>query len=566
MRKVFLTTLLGCLLFPFLANRAECQTTIADSPVTFDKAIGFTKGEDKIASYSFFDSGNKVVIFGEKQLQIWDVRQGKLLNSTKHNIDRFAPSGFLKGIAKMFTMNWNPVLIDPNGKWMMTLEKEKGSKIRVGVVRSLSDAKETKRIETPNMSVDWASFNDDKTEIETYGKTNDVAVLAAWDVNDLSLKRSITITDYDWHQDLSGLKMIVGTGGTDSIWFWDKQGNVLTLRDARTGEIEKSYSAEGFDPKSSYRNTTVSSDERLLFSTRDSRILVWKIAGDGKPLYEVTANKENGMSFSQVIGRDHFALMQGKSLQVYAIAGDGKPLYTLSSENPNDSMQIAAVTKDGKYIAVADDTSVALFETNGDGDPIFKIAHTNANERFRPIEFVKNDSLLAVGRHNRTDKWPAKTQIYELGGKLVYDLEFLAEDDLQLSPDEKYIYTEFLGGTYVMNIPDKKRLYIPVEIHTPSNIDYEGNTTNGTPENVDRTTPNSSFRFILKHRGDVTAVYDSAAGKEVQVLLDPAKVKYDKKNKVKKSALDDAFWAEDESYIYALDDKRHVMLFWNVKE
>jgi hypothetical protein len=90
-------------------------------------------------------------------------------------------------------------------------------------------------------------------------------------------------------------------------------------------------------------------------------------------------------------------------------------------------MQIAAVTKDGKYIAVADDTSVALFETNGDGDPIFKIAHTNANERFRPIEFVKNDSLLAVGRHNRTDKWPAKTQIYELGGKLVYDLEFLAE-------------------------------------------------------------------------------------------------------------------------------------------
>lgn len=566
MRKIFLTTMLGAFLIPFFTAHAIAQTTEKISPVTFDKAIGFANGEDKIESYLFFDSGRKVVLFGKKQLQIWDIGEGKLINSTPHNIDRFAPVGILEGLVKMWVMDWAPMLIDPNGKWLMTLEKQKGSKIRTGVFRSLSDAKEVARIETPNMSIDRASFSEDKTEIKTYGKSDDVAVFAVWDANDLSLKRSITIKDYDWHQDISGLRMIVGDGGTNSIWFWSKQGNRLTLRDARTGAIERTYSAQGIDPKSSYYNTTVSSDERFLLSVRDGRVLVWEVAGDGKPIYEVAENKETGLNFLRTIGSDHFAMMQGKSLQIYAIAGDGKPLYTLSSDDPNDTTEVADVTEIGEYIAVVDDTSVALIKTDSAGTPILKINHTNSNERFRPVGFVKNDGFLVVGRHNRTDKWPAKTQIYGLDGKLVYDLEFLIDGKVMLSPDEKYLYAEYLGASAAMNIPENKSLYIPVDTVTPSSTDSEGVTTYGDQENVEWTTPEPSLRFILKHRGDVTAVYDADAGKEVQVLFDPARVKYDKNHKVKKSRLDDAFWAEDHSYIYALDDKRNKMMFWTVQE
>ena len=45
----------------------------------FKSKIGFTNNEDKIADYAFLNDGNKILIIGQKNLQLWDVENTKLL-------------------------------------------------------------------------------------------------------------------------------------------------------------------------------------------------------------------------------------------------------------------------------------------------------------------------------------------------------------------------------------------------------------------------------------------------------------------------------------------------------
>ncbi|HNQ16109.1 MAG TPA: hypothetical protein PKM58_11130, partial [Pyrinomonadaceae bacterium] len=112
----------------------------ADDVLKFHAKLGFVKGEDKIASYEFIDDEKKLVIVGQKSIQVWDVDNAKLLNSVTHQIEQFAPSGWfgsfvLLGLPK--ALKWRPWVIEPWGKWIMTSEKIGEGKIRSAVIRDL---------------------------------------------------------------------------------------------------------------------------------------------------------------------------------------------------------------------------------------------------------------------------------------------------------------------------------------------------------------------------------------------------------------------------------------------
>src|SRR5829696_5049109 len=92
----------------------------------FKSKIGFTNGEDKIIEHRFLENGKKVLIIGQKNLQIWDVENAKLLNSVPHQLPQFAPRGFvstylLLGLPQL--LDWRPLVVDKNGKWIITSEK-----------------------------------------------------------------------------------------------------------------------------------------------------------------------------------------------------------------------------------------------------------------------------------------------------------------------------------------------------------------------------------------------------------------------------------------------------------
>ncbi|HEY0050078.1 MAG TPA: hypothetical protein VGB68_12365, partial [Pyrinomonadaceae bacterium] len=123
----------------------------------FKSKIGFTGGEDKIVEYKFLENGRKLLLIGEKNLQIWDVENARLLNAATHQIPQFAPRGFfstylLMGVPRL--LDWRPFLVDEGGRWIITVEKIGANPLRSAVVRDLQNLKQIAALDLPNVSTD----------------------------------------------------------------------------------------------------------------------------------------------------------------------------------------------------------------------------------------------------------------------------------------------------------------------------------------------------------------------------------------------------------------------------
>jgi len=282
----------------------------ADEVLEFKSKIGFSNGEDKIVEHRFIDNDKKLLIIGLKNLQIWDVENAKLLNSVPHQIPQFSPRGFVStyllwGLPKL--LDWRPYLIDPNGKWIITTEKVGTNPLRSAVVRDLRDLKQIAVMDLPNVSTEYITFDENKNEILTFGITEKTGEFARWDIDKFTSKEFFSVKEYKWHQKIrDGEKMIVGAGDTKFSWsaLLGKQGDSLTLRDVKSGTIEKEFTAKNLKPETAYQDTTVSADEKLLIARRNDRIFVWEINGDGQPKFEVSnPNPKGDFSFKEIVDR-----------------------------------------------------------------------------------------------------------------------------------------------------------------------------------------------------------------------------------------------------------------------
>ena len=539
----------------------------------YNAKIGFTNGEDTIAAHNFFDGGTKILLIGEKNLQIWDVETAKLLHSVPHQIPQFSPRGFfstyiLLGLPQLF--DWRPFIVDPDGKWLITAEKVGDTKLRSAVVRDLRDLKQIAVLDLPGVSAEYISLDKMKNEINTFGKTDKTGAFAVWDKDEFRLERSFSVNEYKWHQFIrNGEKILVGSGDTKIVLSaFSKEGENLTLRDVKTGAVEKEFTAQNLKPKTPFKETTVSRDEKFLTAERDDRIFVWEIGGGGSPRFEVSAkNEKEDVDFKGVIGGQFLAASIDKKLAVYDFAGDGTPNFVLASDTPNDSVKLFDNAKNGNFIAVADDNKVSVLETNGNGKPLYEIRRDSEKERFTLVKFLEEKNYLAVGRVNRSADKPEKTEIYDIqSGKLLFTIPIGFSTNVAFTADEKFLYDEKLGSTGIWNLAAKRFLYIPLEIYEEdSNQEMSSYTLPSF--NIEHTSLSPDGKFILKYGDDVVSVFEMETGKEVQKLFDPERVKFSKKTKkVKKSGLGDAGWSADGRYIYAIGEKSRTVNFWKVAD
>lgn len=589
----------------------------------FKAKVGFTNGEDKIIEHKFIDNDKKLLIMGQKSLQIWDVETAKLIVSVPHQIPQFAPRGFVSNYLLLnlpAIIDWRPYIIDDQGKWIITIEKIGTGEKRSAIVRDLENLKQKALLELPTNSTEYVAYDKSKNEVMTLGVTSKLGEFAAWDRDKLTRKEFFAIDEYKWHQKIRGdEKMIVGAGDTKGIASgWNvKQGDSLTLRDVKTGTIEKEYTAANLKPATYFQETTISADEKYMISKRDNRIFVWELAGDGKPKYEVSnPNPKGDFSLKEIVERRFIVVKIDEQLRVYDIEKDAAPIlavapqnkdedlyfqqifndryvlvkaenklriydtvgvqklkFEMASTDPEDTMELRDFSKDEKYIAVNDDDKVFVYEISGDGKPLFQIVRDSPKERFYTIQFIEEKNWLAVARVNRSEKKEPRTEFYELqSGKLNFELPFEASE-IKFTPDDRFIYQENIGSFLIWNLAEQKLSRISLKSYTPTHEDpVTKETVQDPPVNTDDISFSPDFRYILRYGDSPTAIFEVETGKQIQTIFDPQKVKYDKQNRLKDSGLGAANWINNGKYVYAFESPKffvgtqRTINFWEVKK
>ncbi len=544
----------------------------------FTAKAGFVQADDIIVEHKLVDDGHKLLLIGQQNIQLWDVASGKLVSTTPHHIAQFGPKGFVSnlftlGLVELFT--WRPFYVDPAGKWIATIEKANANVDHKSVViRDLTSAEQVATLDLPEISTDYISFDEKNGELLTFGQTGQAAALANWSIDTFKLRRKIAFDDYEWHQFLDGeRKMVVGSGDSKTVWSGGnvKQGDRLTLRDVKSGAVEKEFTATGLLPRSPFQETTISADEKFLFSKRDDRLFVWEIGGNGQPRFEITSgDPKSKAKFIRIIGGRYIVSSVDKKFVIYDIAGSGSPLYSISAKVPTDSILLYDSTADGKYVVFADDSEATVLETGGNGTPLYKIARQSEKERFSTIAFSEDPDYLFISRVNRSEKRPDRTEFYDIkSGKIVFEIPTTLGSDAKSTPSGKFLYSTKLGNVTFWNNDEKRFFNIPLEVDTPS-VSYDPHSTvyvDTTPYNAERISISPDEKYILRYGDDVVSVFDIETGNEVQSIFDRQKVKYDKNNKVKKSGLGDAAWAADGRAVYAFDTggflgRQRTVSFW----
>ncbi len=415
----------------------------------FKSKIGFTNGDDKIIEHRFFDDERKILIIGEKSLQIWDVGSGKLLNSVAHQLPQFAPRGFVSTYLLLSIpaiLDWRPYIIDKNGRWIVTVEKVGTNVFRSAVVRDLRDLKQIAVLDLPKVSTDYVYFDESRDEIMTQGKTEKTSAFANWNADDFAQRQMISVDEYKWHQLIDGeRKMLVGSGDTKFLWKIPniKEGDHLTLRDVKTGAIEKEYTAANLKPKTSYHETTVSPDEKYLISKRDDRIFVWEIAGGGQPKYEISnPNPKGDFSLKEIVEKKYIVVKIDDQLRVYDIEGNGSPKIAVTNPNPKEDVSFKEIV-DKRYVVAKVDEQLRVYDIKSDGSPFFELAPSAPKENISLKDIIKDRFVIV-----RVDE---KLRVYDAKAKTL-KLEIAAAD-----PKDSVEYRDITDDNrYIVVYDDRK--------------------------------------------------------------------------------------------------------------
>lgn len=544
----------------------------------FNAKGGFAAEEDMIVEHQLVDDGRKLILVGEKFIQVWDVEGAKLVSSTPHGIPQFAPvKGFvskylLLGLPKI--LKWQPYLIDPQGKWLATIEKATPDKpFRSAVIRDVTTAKRIAVLELPNVSMDYISYDAGKGEILTFGQAGQAASFVNWNKETFKPRLVLAFDDYEWHQTIrNGTKMIVGSGDSKGVGWLKlgvKQGDKLTLRDVKTGAVEKEFTAKGLLPRTPFQDTALSEDEKHLYSQRDDRLFVWEIDGDGQPKFEiVSVDPRIKPRLETFAGRRYLVVSVDQKLAVYDIAGDGKPNFTISPKAATEDVDFLDASADDGHIAAEDEREILVLKAIGKGEPVFRILRQSLNERLYNVNFIDGGRYLSVTRVNRKEKKPVRTELFDPAtGKVVFDIPIAIGVKPTFTSDKRYLYSTELGVAMFWDFAEKRAFCIPLETYTPSTTNSDGTTNNDSSYNVERIDLSPDEKYVLRYGDDTVTVFDMATGHAVQSIFDNAKVKYDKKSRVKRSGLGDAGWALGGRVVYAFDKdeffgKRRMVSFW----
>ena len=539
-----------------------------DEFLKYRGAVGFTDRSDKIVDYEFTKEGKKLIIIGEKHLQVWNVHELKLVRSIPNSIEQFAP---IKGIFSKYILmglpkilQWRPFLVDPNGKWIATIEKPNKAQARMVVIRDLEKLDQIGTLSVDGFSAKLIAFDEQKNEILTTFEKEKANAFVSWKASDLSKTESIVIDEYKWHKKIrDGKKVIVGAGDSKFV-FNIKQGETLSLRDVATGETEKYFTAENLKSGTPFQDTFVTENERILISRRDDRLFVWDIDGNGKPRFELpVGNPKFEYRFKKILNDRFILASKEKDLYLFDIRGDGTPKMKFQALVPKDSVEFADISSDGRYIAVEEDERLRVFDLNGGSEPVLELKRDSPNERFRGIVFLNEFGWLAVGRANNAEKKAFRSEIYDLKNfALTKTYPRYFQPGYELIMNDKYMFDEDTGSASIWDPESGKFVFIPIKTDS-TDCSYDDTNCTETIYNVQQLYFSDDETRIIRTGDNSDSLWDVKEGKLLQELFDKDNVKYNKRSQIKNSGLVETKWSADNSYVYALGSSGRI-LFWDV--
>ena len=300
----------------------------------FKGKFDFDNPSEQIIAYDLFDNNEKLRLIGANTVQIWDVKNNKVLESRKHGIENLSAAHFgdispdkTKLLVLGFEMSGekkgSPDTIVPakvydieTGKLLAVLDK--AGKF----VKSAIWSKDGKTLVTADNSLFMPTIYGHKDETE----------VSFYDGENLEFRSSVNIKDITWfYLSENGENLYTTSVPEKKGLFWipfvNGMANVINIWNTNTAKNDKNLSV-GDENFHTFTFKMMPSPDGKYFALvsknketdTEHRVLVWKIGGGEMPAYTIKANpkiSESTIKYSP--DGKYFALDSGKNTQIYEV-------------------------------------------------------------------------------------------------------------------------------------------------------------------------------------------------------------------------------------------------------
>ncbi|CAN5288015.1 hypothetical protein BH10ACI1_BH10ACI1_10800 [soil metagenome] len=300
----------------------------------FKGKFDFENPSEQIIAYDLFDNNAKLRLIGKNTVQIWDVKNNKVLESRKHGIEDLSAEHFggispdrtkllVLGFEKKNDIKDAPKIIVPakvyeieTGKLLAVLEKA-GKFVKSAVWSK--DGSILVTADNNLLTPSGMALHKDETQI------------GFWDGESLKLRSSVNIKDITWYYLSDNGENFFTTSVPEKkvlfIPFVNGMANAINIWDTRTAKNDKNLSV-GDENFHTYTYKMMPSPDGKYFALvsknketdTEHRVMVWKVGGGEMPEYTIQANpkiRESTIKYSP--DGKYFALDSGKNTQIYEV-------------------------------------------------------------------------------------------------------------------------------------------------------------------------------------------------------------------------------------------------------
>lgn len=384
MMRVFQCFLL-CLLFSTIGF-----SQFSAENFQFRGKFDFDNPSEQIIAYNLFDNNKKLRLIGANTIQIWDVKNNKVLESRKHGIENLSAAHF-GGInpdkTKLIVLGFETS--DGKKDSPKTIVPAKVYDIETGKLLAVLD-KAGKFVESAVWSKDGKTLVTADNSLFAQMRYRKETEVGFWDAETLEFRNSVNIKDITWYYLSENGEKFFTTSVPEKkvllvIPFVNGKANVINIWNTNTAKNDKNLSV---GDKNFYTNTfkMMPSPDGKYFALvsknketgTEHRVLVWKIGGGEMPEYTIKANpkiSESTIKYSP--NGKYFAVDSGENTQIYELE-TGKMKAELTGLNLPDfwfnDNQIVLYNLDYSIKAVQISNGATVFTT-----PILYVTETSEN-------------------------------------------------------------------------------------------------------------------------------------------------------------------------------------------
>jgi len=434
----------------------------SDGILRFKAKIGFDDPKERIVAQKSIDNGSKILLVGTKNIQLWDVENGKLLESHPHQIPNLQFLKFSPDMRKA-------VVIDMFSERIFTKQKKVSAS-----VWDLQTGKQIAVLERPTESIRDAEWSENGETLVTYSgffysKRTEVCF---WDGDSFKFRGAMQLKGSIEYKKLlrTGEIFLAKTDRLESNKFKYRLEDFLTAWDTATAKPLQNFSS-GTDRQSGWLIEILTKDEKFaaMYSGAfdRTRVAVWKIGGSDLPVYEIFPRKKGGtFRFFGAVG-NYLALYQDKTIEFYNSA-DGKLKFSIPDQKPYSAHpRTFSLLPDGQTLVIESCEKAEFFDlVSGQKkfeiDLVCKTDFDLVSTSYRDwdmLSFHPSKNLLLTFSDKTVRVWNSETGKLE---QTLFDPERAANKRKDENKDDgltwsagwllngKYVYARGAGGNSLL--------------------------------------------------------------------------------------------------------------------